>query len=53
MDKSMENAIRFISGELTADPKANKSKLIEEAAQKYDLDPKQTEFLVKTFILND
>jgi hypothetical protein len=52
MDKSMEDAIRYISGELKADPKANKSKLIGEAAQKFDLDPRQTEFLVNKFILN-
>ncbi|HOT46171.1 MAG TPA: hypothetical protein PLM53_15780 [Spirochaetota bacterium] len=51
MDKPMEDAIRFISGELKSDPKANKSKLIEEAAQKFDLDPKQTDFLVNMFIL--
>jgi hypothetical protein len=52
MDKSMEDAIRYISGELKADPKASKSKLIEEAAQKFDLDPKQAEFLVSKFVLN-
>jgi len=51
MDKSMEDAIRHISGELKADPEANKSKLIEEAAQKFDLDPKQADFLVNMFIL--
>jgi hypothetical protein len=51
MDKSMEDAIRFISGELKADPKVNKSKLIGEAAQKFDLDPKQTDFLISKFIL--
>ncbi|HNW26890.1 MAG TPA: hypothetical protein PKN50_00320 [Spirochaetota bacterium] len=51
MDKSMEDALRFISGELKADPKADKSKLIEKAAQKFDLDPKQTDFLVNKIIL--
>ncbi len=52
MDKSMEDAFRFISGELKANPEADKAKLIEEAAQKYDLDPKQTDFLVNKFILD-
>jgi hypothetical protein len=52
MDKSMEDAIRFISGELKANPNASKSKIIEEAAQKFDLDPKQAEFLVNKFVLN-
>jgi len=52
MDNSMEDAIRFISGELKANPSANRSKLIEEAGQKFDLDPNQTEFLVNKFVLN-
>ncbi len=52
MDKHMEEAFRFISGELKTNPKADKSKLIEEAAQKFDLDPKQTDFLVNKFILD-
>jgi hypothetical protein len=52
MDKSMEDVIRFISGELKDNPQANRAKLIEEAAQKYDMDPKQTEFLVNKFVLD-
>lgn len=52
MDTSMEEAIRYISGELKSNPGANKSKLIEEAAQKFDLDPMQAEFLVNKFVLN-
>ncbi|HOD13183.1 MAG TPA: hypothetical protein PK307_07995 [Spirochaetota bacterium] len=53
MDKSMEDAIRYIGGEIKANPGANKAKIIEEAAQKFDLDPKQTEFLVNKFVLNE
>jgi hypothetical protein len=52
MNKSIEDAMRFISGELKANPGANKSKLIEEACQKFDLEPNQEEFLVKKFVLN-
>ncbi len=52
MDRSMEDAIRFISGELKANPGANKAKLIDEACQKFDLDPKKAEFLTKKFILD-
>jgi hypothetical protein len=52
MDKSMEDAIRYISGEIRDNPGANKAKIIEAAAQKFDLDPKQTEFLVNKFVLN-
>ncbi len=49
MDSSLEDAIRFISSELKTDPKADKSKLIEEACQKFDLDPMKSEFLVSKF----
>jgi hypothetical protein len=52
MDKSMEDAFRYISGELKANPKANKAKLIEEACQKFDLDPNQEDFLTNKFILD-
>jgi hypothetical protein len=52
MDKSMEDAFRYISGEINSNPDINRSKIIEEAAQKFDLDPKQTEFLINKFILN-
>jgi hypothetical protein len=52
METSMENAIRFISGELNADPGANKTALIDEACRKFDLDPKQAEFLLNKFVLN-
>jgi hypothetical protein len=45
MDKSMEDAIRFISGELKADPNANKSKLIGEAAQGSILTSNRPSFL--------
>ena len=52
MDKSMEDAFRFISQELKANPGANLAKLIEEASQKFDLDPKKAEFLISKFILD-
>ncbi len=52
MDRSMEEAIRYISGELKDNPNANKSQLIDQAAQRFDLDPMQTEFLINKFIMN-
>ncbi len=52
MDKSMEDAMRYISGELKDNPGANKGKIIDEASQKFDLDPNQTEFLINKFVLN-
>ncbi|MBN1498321.1 MAG: hypothetical protein JXA07_16230 [Spirochaetes bacterium] len=51
MDASMENAIRFISGELNANPNANRSELINEACKKFDLKPNQSEFLLNKFVL--
>ncbi|HOO70285.1 MAG TPA: hypothetical protein PK926_00895 [Spirochaetota bacterium] len=52
MNKPMEDVIRFISGELQADPQINKAKLIQEACNKYDLDPMQEEFLVNKYLMN-
>ena len=52
MDKSLEDALRYISDELKSNPDADKSKLINEASQKFDLDPIKTEFLVNKLILN-
>ena len=52
MNKPMEDALRYISNSLKDDPGRDKAKLIEEAAQKFDLDPMQTEFLVNKYILN-
>ncbi|HOF14815.1 MAG TPA: hypothetical protein PLR54_01205 [Spirochaetota bacterium] len=52
MDKSMEEAIRFISFELQESPGTDIAKLIEKASQQFDLTPMQTEFLVNKFILN-
>ena len=52
MDRSMEEAIRFISSELKDNPNANKSAIIDQAAQRFDLDPMQTEFLINKFIMN-
>lgn len=49
--KHMEDAFRFISLELKDNPDADRSKLIEVAAQKFDLTPLQTEFLVNKFVL--
>jgi hypothetical protein len=52
MDRSLEEAVRFISMELRDNPESNKSKLIEIASQRFDLNPLQTEFLVNKFILD-
>ena len=49
-NKSLEEAIRFISLELQGNPDADKSKIIEIASQKFDLNPLQTDFLLNKFV---
>ncbi len=49
--KALEDAIRHISLELKDNPNANRSKLIEEASQKYDLSPLQADFLLNKYVL--
>ena len=52
MDTSLKDAVRFIGLELKDNPDTNKSKLIELASQKFDLNPMQAEFLINKFILS-
>ncbi|MBP7584529.1 MAG: hypothetical protein KBA61_10870 [Spirochaetes bacterium] len=49
---NIEDAVRFIGQELRDNPGASVVKLIEEASQKYDLNPMQQEFLTNKYILN-
>ena len=51
MDRSIEDAMRFISSELTVNPDANRTSLVTSASQKYDLTPNQTEFLTQKFVM--
>jgi hypothetical protein len=48
---NLEDAIRYIGGELMDNPHADIVKLIEEASQKFDLNPMQQEFLTNKYIL--
>lgn len=48
----MEEALIYISGELKDNPDTDKPRLIENASQKFDLTPLQTEFLINKYILN-
>jgi hypothetical protein len=50
MDTSLEEAVRFISMELMSNPGIDRSKLIEKASQKFDLNPLQTEFLYNKYV---
>ena len=53
MGKSnIEDAVKFIGLELKDNPDANVSNLIEEASQRFDLNPMQQEFLTNKYILN-
>ncbi len=50
MDSSIEDAMRFISAELQANPNADRLRLIEEACQRFDLNAMQGEFLTSKFV---
>jgi len=51
MDDSIKEAIRYIGIKLKDEPDTNKSHLIDEASQKFDLNPMQTEFLTNKYLL--
>lgn len=49
----MQEVIRFISGEIKSNPDIDRSKLVNEASQKYDLNPMQTEYLLNMYLKNN
>jgi hypothetical protein len=51
--EQLRRAIRWISDERLNDPGANVSKLIGEACLKFNLPPKDADFLVNFFTLKD
>ena len=51
MDDNINEAIKFVGGELKLNPDADKLKLINEASLKFDLNPMQTEFLTNKILL--
>jgi hypothetical protein len=50
MDSSIEDAMRFISAELKENPNADRLKLIEDACQRFNLNPMQGDFLTDKFV---
>ncbi|MGM0466638.1 MAG: hypothetical protein ACQERH_09425 [Acidobacteriota bacterium] len=50
MDDSLKKAIEFISDNIKRMPKKDRAKIIERAAKKFELNPKQEEFLIKKFV---
>ena len=52
MDQSLENAVRFISDALCGNPTADRLKLIEDASERFDLNPLQEESLIAIYIYN-
>jgi len=46
----MQEVIRFISGEIKSNPDIDRSKLVNDASQKFDLNPMQTEYLLSTYL---
>jgi hypothetical protein len=53
IDDSLKKAVEFISDKIKRVPGKDKAKIIEEASQRFNLDPKQEEFLVKKFVDNE
>jgi hypothetical protein len=47
--EQLRRAVKWISDQRVDDPDANLSKLIEQASLKFDLSPKDAEFLVIFF----
>ena len=50
MNKAMEDALRYISGELSLNPGQDISRLVQETCIKYNLDPMQEEFLFSKYV---
>jgi len=50
MDDSLKKAIEFISDNMKRMPDKDRAKIIERAAKKFELNPKQEEFLIKKFV---
>ena len=48
--EQMRKAIRWVSSRREEEPGANLSVLLEEASMKFDLSPKDQEFLMRFFI---
>jgi hypothetical protein len=46
---AIRKAVRWISYELEADPKRPLQKLVHEAGQRFDLSPKEAEFLIEFY----
>jgi hypothetical protein len=53
MNDSLKKAIEFISDNIKRMPDKDRSKIIDRAAKKFDLNPKQQEFLIKKFVKNE
>jgi len=51
MDDSLKKAIEFISDNMKRMPDKDRAKIIERAAKKFELNPKQEEFLIKKFVI--
>lgn len=50
--EKLKHAIQWISERRTEDPDVNLAKLVDEASFKFDLSPKDSEFLLR-FVKND
>ncbi len=46
----MPEVMKYISGEIQSNPDIDRSKLVNEASQKFDLNPMQTDYLLSTYL---
>ncbi|MFW6140148.1 MAG: hypothetical protein ACOC5S_02195 [Acidobacteriota bacterium] len=53
MNDSLKKAIKFISDNIKLMPKKDRLEIIEMAAKRFELNPKQEEFLIKKFVKNE
>jgi len=48
-NEKIRKAVKWISAQLQENPAANKSRLINEAAIRFDLNPQETQFLINFY----
>ncbi|MDY0042490.1 MAG: hypothetical protein RBS57_19445 [Desulforhabdus sp.] len=47
--EAIRRAVRWISAELEEDPKRSLQRLVNDAVQRFDLSPKEAEFLIEFY----
>ena len=50
MNFDLEKALRYLSGKLNDNPQANLYQLIDETSLKFDLNPQESEYLLRQYL---